>query len=315
MHLSALVWTALLPFAFQAPAIPPAQSQPGLQRIAVIGASGSAGFGVSVRLADALEAEIRASHEAMLDLADELVFLSPESSGEAQVERARAFRPTLVFGFDFLFWFGYGDVAKESDRLELLQDGLELLESFDCPLVLSLFPDMSPAIGKMLAATQVPKAETLVLLNQRLEAWAQKRGKVVLLPLPTLLEAMRGDRPLLVGGRLWPAGSTKALLQPDQLHPTQTGLLVVARLAADLLVENKFGFGADDFEQDFDAAKARLQAIADKKRAERLEKLREHKEKLPAPEKPPAHAERPPAQGEKNSPPLHLDSQGGRGAA
>ena len=206
-------------------------------QVAVIGASASDGFRLSVGLADALAALVGNERLEFADFSASGMFLSPRGQGSRQVDQALALDPALVVAVDFLFWFGYGLVGDEADRLELFEDGIALLESFDCPLVVARYSDMSPAIGRMLMPGQVPGEQTLAQLNRRLVAWAEERGNVVVVPLDSLLDDMRSDRPITIGGHTWPAGSTQALLQDDQLHPTLEGELVLAQLVLDALAD------------------------------------------------------------------------------
>jgi len=229
--------------AHPGPAVEPASP---LARIAVIGASASAGFGTRVTLAEALGLQITCPHAEPVNLADSALFLNPGALGETQVERAVALKPTLVVAPDFLFWFGYGEVANEEERLENLDLGLELLGSLTCPLVLSRFPDMSDAVGKMLMASQMPEQATLVQLDQRLEIWAERRGRVVFAPMREYVAQLRGDEKTLVAeleiqGAPW----RRRLMQSDDLHPTAEGLGVLARLCLDSACKPAVGVRAE----------------------------------------------------------------------
>jgi hypothetical protein len=229
-------------------------------QVAVIGASASDGFRLSVGLADALAALVGNERLELADFSASGMFLGPRGQGARQVDQALALEPALVMAVDFLFWFGYGLVVEESDRLELFEDGIRLLDSFDCPLVVARYPDMSPAIGRMLIPGQVPRAATLELLNRRLVEWAEERGDVLIVPLDTLLDKMRSDRPISVGGRTWPAGSTQALLQDDRLHPTLEGELVLAQLVLDALANAGLRGAATS---DWDSALVKLRGLSD----------------------------------------------------
>ncbi|HTF89437.1 MAG TPA: hypothetical protein VK843_13575 [Planctomycetota bacterium] len=225
--------------AFQVPAPKPApapESPPSLvARIAVIGASASAGYKLHVTLADALDAQLAAVHDAPKCFATETLFLEPLSIGEEQVARAAAIAPTLVVAADFLFWFGYGEVSGgEPERLANLDLGLELLDGITCPLIVSHFPDMTPAVGKMLMASQMPKQETLAKLDARLDVWAAKRGHVAFVQMPEMLVRLRLEELLTVGGVEFKGPASKRrLIQSDELHPTAEGLGVLARLCID----------------------------------------------------------------------------------
>lgn len=228
------------------PQIAPPRSP--LARIALIGASASSGYNLKVSLAEALEAQIAVPHTPPVSLAEEAFFIEPGSMGEAQVTAAAALAPTLVVAADFLFWFGYGEVSGEAERLENLDMGLELLEGLKCPLILSHFPDMTPAVGKMLLASQVPTKPTLVKLNARVDAWAEKRGHVAFVAMPEFIEKLRAGNGLIVGGvEFKGAGLKRRFMQPDDLHPTAEGLGVLARLCLDAACEPSVGAKPAEF--------------------------------------------------------------------
>jgi len=217
-----------------------------LQRVVVIGASLSAGYGLrNTPLSATLEASIRTEHAPVQSLADEHFFLTPRASGARQVEGALDAQPTLVVAIDFLFWFGYGaldadgaPVTSEDQRLALLEHGLECLEELDCPLVLGDFPDMSRAVGKMLAENQMPAQETLARLSSRVREWAAKReAPTIVLPLAELVRSLGSEEAIRIGRHAWPAGTR--LLQLDDLHPTLEGLTGVAQLVLDELVRRE----------------------------------------------------------------------------
>ncbi len=234
-----------------APAPQDARVPSPLARIALIGASASAGFNVKVSLADALEAQIAIAHTPPVNFAAEAFFIEPGSMGEAQVTAAAAIAPTLVVAADFLFWFGYGEVSGEAERLENLDMGLELLEGLKCPLILSHFPDMTPAIGKMLLSSQVPAKQTLEQLNARVDAWARARGHVAFVAMPEFIEKLRAGNGLMVGGfEFKAAGLRRRFMQSDDLHPTAEGLGMLARLCVDAACEPSVGAKPAEFKLD-----------------------------------------------------------------
>lgn len=245
-----------------APRVAPA----ALQRLAVVGASLSDGYQVRHDLAAVLDALVRAPHGPVTKSATLFFFANPLETGPGELELVSFEDPTALVAVDFLFWYGYGTVnaegkaiVSEAERLILLEKGLALLDDFECPVVVGDFPDMSDSIGKMLIEAQVPAPETLERLNARLHAWAAEREHVAVVPLARTVETLRAGEPFTIEGLAYPAGSTARLLQADLLHPTQEGMVVIARLVARALVE--LGVAADaDFHHDVPSVLAALDA-------------------------------------------------------
>lgn len=265
---------AALPFVLQAPA-PAAQKDAPietpiqapiqtrtLERVVVIGASVAAGFGTEHSLAEAFGSMVRAPTAAVLGFGDYLFFLNPKPVGAKQVDAALDADPTLVVGIDFLFWFGYGSLdaqggalKDESQRLELLEVGLGMLEEFECPLVIGDFPDMSAAVGTMLAPEQMPALSTLPLLSRRVREWAATRPNVLLFPLADTVRALGSEEEIRVGRYTFPAGTR--FLQPDHLHPNAEGMVLTCELIGDMLVEKRLA-AESELERERAAVLARL---------------------------------------------------------
>jgi hypothetical protein len=243
-----------------------------IERVAVVGASLSDGFGSGTKLALALEEVIRRPHRPIVDASSSLFFMRPMETGTELLGKALEGKPTLVVAIDFLFWFGYGAVGpegkpmgSEEDRLVLLEEGLKLLEKVEAPLILGDFPDMSDAIGGILSAGQVPKAETLAALNRRVGEWSKKRANVILVPLARHIVEIRGDKAVKVGKWEWPAGQSARLLQDDKLHPTAEGLVAVCGMIVEGLNGAKVGAAAKDFDPDRKAVLKRIAASSENK--------------------------------------------------
>lgn len=235
---------AALAFGLPTQSSTPAPARDPLERVVVIGASLAAGFGADRTMAEALEASLREPVRPVLGLGDFLFFTSPLAIGDRQVEAASDADPSLVVAIDFLFWFGYGNldakgqpIEVESQRLELLERGLRTLGELECPLVVGDFPDMSAAVGTMLAPAQMPAATTLPLLSRRVREWAAARPNTLVLPLSEMVAKLDSDEPIAIGRHTFPAGSE--LLQSDHLHPNLEGLVLTAQLVGDALVERK----------------------------------------------------------------------------
>ena len=221
------------------------------KRIAVIGASASAGFGVieeiriseektspqGVTLGDLLVESGGPSKLVVLDLASGGFFMRPLAYGEASVKRAVAWKPDLVVAVDFLFWYVYGGSNHAADpkeerakRLEGLEKGLAVLELIESPLVIGEIPDMSLAIGGMLSRRQVPSLEAMQDVNERIHEWADSRAEVVVVPLFELIESLRRGEAFMIGPHAWPAPTDdQPLMLPDNLHPTLRGLVALVQ--------------------------------------------------------------------------------------
>lgn len=265
-RMSLFSWVVCVFFALQggvsAPLLAPVAVPSPVARIVVIGASASAGYNVNLTLAEALDAQIAVAHTPPVSFAEQALFIEPGSMGEAQVERAAALAPTLVVAADFLFWFGYGEVANEDERLENLDLGLEMLESLKCPLILSHFPDMTPAVGKMLLTSQMPEQATLTRLNARVDAWARKRGHVAFVPMPEFLDKLRSADGLSVAGMEFKGvAARRRLMQADDLHPTAEGLGVLARLCLEAACEPAVGVKPAEFKPDLPPILAALRKL------------------------------------------------------
>jgi hypothetical protein len=151
-----------------------------------------------------------------------------DSFGEQQVQMALNAKPTLVVGIDFLFWFCYGRGFDEPERLQHLDQGLELLDAIHCPLIIGDIPDVSAAANGILSIDEIPRSETLAAANRRLKEWAAKHPTVVVVPLAKFIKTAMADQTLAVHGFIVPAGKTRALIQNDKLHPSTRGCAVLA---------------------------------------------------------------------------------------
>lgn len=252
------------------------QRRERLPKVAIVGASASAGFGVlmegpggdgpgmvPVRLADLLRAIAEPSAVVLGDWSSSMFFRSPVSIGDAALARAAAAEAAALVAIDFLFWFAYGS-GGDAMRMRLLEQGLQQLDRFEGPIVVGDIPDMSPAVGGLISASQVPSPELLAMANARVRAWAAERPRVRLLPMseltrhafaragialrpgPSSLEPPRAEEPPAQAVEAAPPAAIVAAsdhelgatLQRDRLHPTFDGLVaivwVMLREGADL---------------------------------------------------------------------------------
>jgi hypothetical protein len=318
MNALALTLTVLMPLARTLPHEPAtilpattsaasADSVAGLTRVAVLGASVSDGFGLDEEIgartvfADIVDASLKTAHDAVYNKASAFFFTDPAGTARDAIEAAKKKDPTLVVGIDYLFWFGYGHVPAESDRVARFEKGLASLESFSCPVLVGDLPDMSPALEgesplthrPMLRREQIPTADSLKKLNDRLTSWSAEHKNVVVVPVAAMLTRLRANDEIALRGNVWPKDAAAHLLQKDLLHPTLEGSIAVWIVAEDCLVRARPAFPADAFEWD---AKAIWRKVYDSKadaREARLEKLRKAKQpEKPTPQPEPAPAKK-----------------------
>jgi hypothetical protein len=207
-------------------------------RIVVVGASASAGFVESEPLGGPntarhylsryVDAALLAPHEPVRNLASTMFFLQPEVLGRQQINQALKAGPTLVVGLDFLFWFCYGEMSADAERLRRFEKGLTMLEAIESPLVVGDIPDASGAADDMLAPEQIPSAQVMASANRRLREWAATRSHVTVVPLSKFMRAAMANQAFTVHGQTLLEGQTQALLQRDRLHPSPLGCAVLA---------------------------------------------------------------------------------------
>jgi hypothetical protein len=240
-------------------------------------AAGSPARRVRVRkpvgFADVFDVMIRNEHRPVIAHSNLFFFARPIHTGPQLMKRALQSKPTLIVGVDYLFWYGYGSanrdgapIASEEERLQLLEEGLKLVEELPCLIVLGDFGDMSGAVGGMLAAEQMPKAETLVKLNARLREWASRHPNVILLPLADLVRKMQEDKGFTIAGHEYAAGTARSgLIQSDDLHPTALGLVALGQLVAEHLMKHDSSLTPDRFNLDPEAVIDELRRRASEK--------------------------------------------------
>lgn len=245
-----------------------------LEKIAVLGASVSAGMGLDpdadpfagaeskVRLANVIEASIVGAHQPPVDESTLMFFTAPEPTAKRTVKDALAAKPTMVVALDYLFWFGYG-LGDDAKRLARLEAGLKTLETFKCPLLLGDFADFNGANvhPMMLSPKAIPSAATLEKLNERLAAWAKERANVVVVPVKDVFAKLRADELVEVLGNRFEKGATKKLMQADGLHTTIEGTAALWVVAVDAWLATKPA-GVDPTAFELDVAKLAAKAPA-----------------------------------------------------
>ncbi|MCH2160672.1 MAG: hypothetical protein MK085_02240 [Phycisphaerales bacterium] len=226
-------------------------------RIAAVGASATAGFGIVVPQDTALgripkgwslaqSIRVASGEEVVVsDLGTGFFFMAPHSTGEKLMARALKAGPDLLVAVDFLFWFAYGtqgpnqeQMRSPAERLAMLEVGLAILDTYDGPIIVGDLPDMSGAIGKMLSRRQVPSPATLETLNARIHEWIDARPRVRLFPLAGFMEKLRAGKAFDVGDHRWQEADLADVLQRDQLHPTLLGQVALVQVLDVVLDEH-----------------------------------------------------------------------------
>ena len=226
-------------------------------RVVVIGASASAGFTLSepfggpntekCKLHHHLDAAIIAPHAPVKSFASGLFFLSPDAMAAQQTEAVTNQQPTLVVATDFLFWFCYGEGDTDAERAAHFEAGLRALEKIRCPLLVGDIPDASSATNSgIISVDQVPSETARLAANARLKKWAAKKPNVILVPLAEFMRATKANAQIKIHDTVLPAGTTRALLQPDGLHPNVRGAKVLSLGILDALVKSQKKFPAKD---------------------------------------------------------------------
>ena len=233
-----IFWAFLFCLAVVFPFPTRAEEKSTWSRIVVIGASVSHGFtfaepfdGPKTReyaLHRYLDAAILAPHEQVRNLASAMFFMVPDDMGHTQIREALTNHPTLVIAIDFPFWFCYGVGATDHERAEHLEKGLKMLEAVECPLIIGDIPDASAARNRALRPSEFPSAKARAAANLRLKEWTAQHKQVTLVPTAEFMRTVVANEELTVHGHVFAAGTTRALLQGDRLHPSQRGCAALA---------------------------------------------------------------------------------------
>ncbi len=209
-------------------------------RVAVLGASVSAGF-ASPRVAVELRAAIDQDRKVvMLDRADVWMFRDVWTRGAEQVDASVAFKPTVTIALDFLFWYVYRPTDPD-ERLASLERGLRELGRVEGPLAVGDLPDMKGASEAMLSKAAVPGADELARMNARVQAWAAERAErdvTAVLPLGAWSARLAAGERVDVGDGL--VVDAEALMFVDGLHVNALGLWWMLR-EVDQVMEREMG--------------------------------------------------------------------------
>jgi len=268
--MSALTLFGAAPRVAESPG--PPTSVPALKRIAVIGASLSDGFllplevDAMVTFADVVRATVKHHTTPPFRRSSALFFQDPTAYGTRYADAARKHDPSLVIAVDFLFWFAYGFSIDDDDRLDWLETGLSLLETFECPILVSDFPDMRRAATEgvgvhgvpMIHPLQVPSPEGLRRLNARVAEWVDQRENAHLVRISRLLERIHRGQEVEVRGNHWPENSQATLINEDLLHTTFEGTIALSLIAMDVLARENADVSEDAFVWDKEVIRKRV---------------------------------------------------------
>lgn len=190
-----------------------------LERVAVIGASVSAGF-AAPRVAVAITDAMREPRE-ILDVASVWMFRDVYTDGARQVDAAIVYAPTVTVALDFLFWYAYRS-TDAAERMASLERGLAELARLSGPLALGDLPDMRGASEAILSPAAIPPPDELARMNARVHGWAAARPDTTILPLGAWSQLLAGDQriELAPGETVEP----RSLLFVDGLHVNALGL-------------------------------------------------------------------------------------------
>lgn len=274
------------------PSLPEEEPKP-LDRIVLIGASVTAGFGLpnelnaKASLVEFIDTALSVPHQKIENFGSTMLFSNPIELGEKQIGKALAEKPTLIVAADFPFWFGYGHWRNRGGREHGLEQGLKLLERIECPLVVGDFPDMSAALkgttgltggGPMVSPAQIPSAEERAKLNARLREWVASRENVYLFEMTRFVESMHDKAPFELRGNTIDAKAKEALLQPCLLHPTVKGTCAFTVLLLDTLVRAEI-VPAEAVVWDMKKLEEGVWKATEKDRQHRLERERRREER------------------------------------
>jgi hypothetical protein len=189
-------------------------------RIAIVGASVSAGFG-GAPFGEVFQAAAKGS--VVESAANLFLFRDPIAGSKEQIDKALAFRATTVIAIDFLFWNLYGS-PDPAWREQALAKGLAELERARASgawIVVGDIPHVVTAAEWMLPRAQIPDVQTLATANAQIEAWA-KRERVVFVPFAAWAAPLAANEQVEIapGEKV----AARSLVGPDGLHANALGV-------------------------------------------------------------------------------------------
>ena len=221
-RLTPLVLVLAVACRSEAPATAPTAAGPALDttRIAIVGASVSAGFG-GAPFGDVFKAAAKRS--AVESVANVFLFRDPIAGSKEQIDKALAFGATTVIAIDFLFWNLYG-APDPTWREQALANGLAELERARASgawIVVGDIPHVVTAAEWMLPRAQIPDPPTLAAANAQIETWA-KRERVVFVPFAAWAAPLANNEQVEIAPGEQVAA--RSLVAPDGLHANALGV-------------------------------------------------------------------------------------------
>lgn len=202
------------------------------QRIAIVGASVSAGFG-GTPFGEAFTA---AAKDSVIESeADVMLFRDPVGNSRAQIAAAIAFHATAIVALDFLFWdiYSRNDPAWRDQALAAGLGELERARREGAWILVGDVPHITTAAEFLLAKDNVPDVVTLAAYNATIRAWAAGKERVLVVPFASWAE------PVAAGGEIEIApGETvpaRTLLALDGLHANELGVWLLLRRLDELI--------------------------------------------------------------------------------
>jgi hypothetical protein len=206
------------------------QDKVDFSRVAVVGASVSAGFGSTPFhriFKGAIEVPTRIHNQST-----PMFFISATTIGKRSIRTAVAFRATVVVAVDFLFWYVYvrGTTAYRSQRLA---QALTLLEQVKAPLFLGDIPHLK-IMPIMVKPEQIPSRQEIAQFNAQVHQWARRRLNVEIIPIAQWSAPLRTGACAPLAPSLPPVRARK-LMNRDGLHPNRIGSRYLIRKIAALI--------------------------------------------------------------------------------
>ena len=265
------------------------QLNPLLSNIRFIGASITAGYGnaselklgINAPLAQIMRAAL-ADHSQGATLegsGSNFFFHSPQTTGSGQVAKAVAASPTLVVALDFLFWYGFGHERYDKPRrAEGLEQGLDELVKFECPLIIGTFPSIDHALqgvgplgGPVISEYQLPSEAERIEMNRRILSWAAERDHVQVVDVDGMFRSIVAGETFQVHGEEVRMKGLRDAFQEDLLHLSLDAYTWTAIAVCDAAAKLE---AATEHDFVFDSAKIRMRFLASVAEAQAKQSVR-----------------------------------------